>query len=172
MNKDAKVSNPFDHVFYFDNFFTSFELMKRLTEQAVLVSGTVRINRTNKCPLSTEQTLKKEERGFCDYKFDNKNEIFVVGWKDNNNVKVLSNHQGDLITKKPTQKVKRWSRQKKEQVTLEQPMCIANHNKFMGGVDKMDWLLNKYWTKIRRKIWYFPIFTNMIDMTVEKCLHG
>ena len=137
-----------------------------------MASGTVRINRTNKCPLSTEQTLKKEERGFCDYKFDNKNEIFVVGWKDNNNVKVLSNHQGDLITKKPTQKVKRWSRQKKEQVTLEQPMCIVNYNTFMGGVDKMDWLLNKYWTKIRRKIWYFPIFTNMIDMTVEKCLHG
>ena len=36
----------------------------------------------------------------------------------------------------------------------------------MGGVDKMDWLINKYRTKIRAKKWYFPFFTNMIDMAV------
>ena len=36
----------------------------------------------------------------------------------------------------------------------------------MGGVDKMDWLINKYRIKIRAKKWYFPLFTNMIDMAV------
>ena len=36
----------------------------------------------------------------------------------------------------------------------------------MGGVDKMDWLINKYRIKIRAKKWYFPLFMNMIDMLV------
>ena len=36
----------------------------------------------------------------------------------------------------------------------------------MGGVDKMYWLINKYRIKIRAKKWYFPLFTNMIDMAV------
>ena len=36
----------------------------------------------------------------------------------------------------------------------------------MGGVDKIDWLINKYRTKVRAKKWSFPLFTNMIDMAV------
>ena len=36
----------------------------------------------------------------------------------------------------------------------------------MGSIDKMDWLINKYRMKIRAKKWYFPLFTNMIDMAV------
>ena len=93
---------------------------------------------------------------------DSKSDIFAVVWKDNNNVKMLCNHQGTL----PVQKVKRWSRQNKKQVTLNQPKCIADYNSHMGGVDKMDWLINKYKIKIRAKKWYFPLFTNMIDMAV------
>ena len=36
----------------------------------------------------------------------------------------------------------------------------------MGGVNKMDWLINKYRVKIGAKKWYFPLFTNMIDMAI------
>ena len=93
---------------------------------------------------------------------DSKSDIFAVVWKDNNNVKMLCNHQGTL----PVQKVKRWSRQNKKQVTLNQPKCIADYNSHMGGVDKMDWLINKHKIKIQAKKWYFPLFTNMIDMAV------
>ena len=52
------------------------------------------------------------------------------------------------------------------QVTVEQPNCIAEYNTNMGGVDKMDWMINKYRIKIRGKRWHFPIFTYIIDMTV------
>nr|XP_049583034.1 piggyBac transposable element-derived protein 3-like [Syngnathus scovelli]XP_049583035.1 piggyBac transposable element-derived protein 3-like [Syngnathus scovelli]XP_049583037.1 piggyBac transposable element-derived protein 3-like [Syngnathus scovelli] len=94
LNKVAKASNPSDHVFFFDNFVTSFELLKLLTEQEVSASGTVRLNRTNKCPLASEQrvkVLKKQKRGFIDYSHDSSNNIFAVVWKDNNDVK-MSNH--------------------------------------------------------------------------------
>ena len=146
-NMIAKVNIPSDHIFYFDNFFTSFDLIKVLIEKSVSASGTVRINRTNKCPLSTNDILKKQDRGFYDYQMDSKSDIFAVVWKDNNNVKMLSNHQGTL----PVQKVKRSSRQNKKQVTLNQPKCIADYNSHKGGVDKMEWLINKYRIKIRAK---------------------
>ena len=53
-----------------------------------------------------------------------------------------------------------------KQVTLNQPKYIADYNSHMDGVDKMDWLINKYRIKIRAKKWYFPLFMNMIDMAV------
>ena len=62
--------------------------------------------------------------------------------------------------------MKRWSRQNKKQVTLNQPKCIADYNSHMGGVDKMDWLINKYRIKIRAKQCYFPLFTKIIDMSI------
>ena len=132
LNMIAKVNVPSDHIFYFDNFFTSFDLMKVLTERSISAFGTVRINRTNKCPLSTDDNSKKQDRGFYDYRMDSKRDIFAVVWKDNNNVKMLSNHQGTL----PAKKVKRWSRQNKKQVTLNQPKCIADYNSHMGASTK------------------------------------
>ena len=148
LNMIAKVNVPSDHIFYFDNFFTSFDLMKVLTERSISASGTVRINRTNKCPLSTDENLKKQDRGFYDYRMDSNSHIFAVVCKDNNNVKMLSNRQGTL----PAQKVKRCSRQNKKLVTLNQPKCIADYNSHMGGVDKMDRLINKQRIKIQAKM--------------------
>ncbi|KAF2902674.1 hypothetical protein ILUMI_03510 [Ignelater luminosus] len=55
-------------------------------------------------------------------------------WKDNNIVKVLSNHQEVL----PLDKASRWSRAEHKQVSIPQPNAIAQYNKFMGGVDRMD----------------------------------
>ena len=36
----------------------------------------------------------------------------------------------------------------------------------MGGVDKLDWNIQKYRIRIRGKKWYFPIFTNAVDMAL------
>ena len=99
--QDYKSKRPLsNHIFYFDNFFTSFDLMKVLAERSISASGTVRINRTNKCFLSTDDNLNNQDRGFYDYRMDSKSHIFAVVWKENNNVKMLSNHQGTLPAKK------------------------------------------------------------------------
>ena len=82
-------------------------------------------------------------------------EDIVVVWKDNNIVKVLSNHQGI----EPIQKVSCYSRSEKKKVSLPQGNCISDYNKYMEGVDKMDWMVNKYKMKIISKKRYFPIFT-------------
>ncbi|CAK9801055.1 PiggyBac transposable element-derived protein 3 [Anthophora plagiata] len=156
------LENPSNHVFYFDNIFTSFQLMKTLKEKNILATGTVRSNRLNKCPIKSDYEFKNELRGSLDYRFDMNNEIFCVVWKDNKCVKVLSNHQGI----QPLTNVTRWSKSEKQQIKIDQPYCISNYNKFMGGVDKLDWNVNKYRIKIRGKKWYFPILTSIIDTTV------
>ncbi|XP_065653081.1 piggyBac transposable element-derived protein 2-like [Hydra vulgaris] len=145
------------------NFFTSFELMKDLKEKNIAATGTVRSNRMNSCPIKSDNEMKKEHRGAFDYCFDVKNQIFGVVWKDNNCVKMLSNHQA----LQPLQKVSRWSRTEKKQVKIPQLQCIQRYNKYMDGMDKLDWYINKYRIEIRLMKWNFSIFTNLIDMTGE-----
>ena len=53
------ISSPSNHVFYFDNFFTSFELMKILKDKNIAATGTVRYNRMNNCSIKTDIEMKK-----------------------------------------------------------------------------------------------------------------
>ncbi|GBM69326.1 hypothetical protein AVEN_155751-1 [Araneus ventricosus] len=72
---------------------------------------------------------------------------------------MLSNHMEVLHLGR----VQRCSRTETKQVLIPQPNVIANYNKNMGGVDKLDFNIRKYRTKIRGKKWYFPIVTNAVD---------
>lgn len=91
-SKVSVTENPENHVFYFDNFFTSFEL-KNLTKNNVCATGTVCYNRINSCPIKTDKEMKREEHSTSDYQLDNNKKLFAITWKDNNNVKVLSNQK-------------------------------------------------------------------------------
>ena len=39
-------------------------------------------------------------------------------------------------------------------------------HRHLQQVDRMDWSINKYRVKIRGKRWYFPLFMNLVDMTL------
>ncbi|GBM22917.1 hypothetical protein AVEN_136341-1 [Araneus ventricosus] len=75
---------------------------------------------------------------------------------------MLSNHLDVL----PLGVGQRWSRIDKKQVLIPKPDDIANFNKNMGGVGKLDWNIKKYRTKIKGNKCYFPIFTNAMDMAL------
>lgn len=162
LNKLSVTENASDHHFYFDNFFTSFTLLKMLKDKEVCATGTCRYNRMNNCPIKNDNEIKKQERGIYDHRYDKQNNIFAITWNDNNSVKLMSTHQGLY----PLGFVKRWSKAAQKDIQISQPYLIAQYNKFMGGVDKLDWLIQKYRTKIRGKKWYFPIFTNLLDCAI------
>ena len=122
----------------------------------------MRSNRMNKCPIRCDSDMKKEHRGAFDYSFDKINQVFGLVCKDNNTVKMLSNHQEVL----PLHRASRWSKAEKRQLSIPQPDAVHHYNKDMGGVNKLDWLIQKYRIKIRAKKWYFPVFTNAVDMTL------
>uniref|UniRef100_A0A2H1WKY0 SFRICE_026837 n=1 Tax=Spodoptera frugiperda TaxID=7108 RepID=A0A2H1WKY0_SPOFR len=68
---------PGEHKIYFDNFFSSCDLFIQLA------TGTIRDNRTKKCPLTSVKDMKKSERVQFDYRFDTMNQVLLVRWKDN-----------------------------------------------------------------------------------------
>ena len=64
------VKNPTYHRVYFDNFFTSYSLLRYLHENKFRVLGTIRKNCTMKCPLRLSKVVLKEKRVFYDYRSD------------------------------------------------------------------------------------------------------
>ncbi|KAG8251725.1 hypothetical protein J6590_073600 [Homalodisca vitripennis] len=73
--------------------------------------------------LKDEKVMKKKERGTYDHQFDEENKILAITWKDNNDVKVMSNHEGI----DPLQKVIHFKRQL-ARVYLALPF-ISDHKK-------------------------------------------
>lgn len=141
--------------------FSSSDFIRRPPPRGPTV-GTARYNRMNKCPLKPDKVMKKEERGAFDYFYDEANSIFALTWNDNSCVKLMSNYLG----LQPLEKVKRYSKKEKKECRIDRPNIVGQYNKYMGGVDKLDWNVQKYRIKFRGKKWYFPLFTNAIDVAV------
>jgi hypothetical protein len=78
------------HEVFFDNFFTSYDLLVHLQETNVKARGTARENRLKKCPLMNTSVMKKLERGVCDISEDKK--VSAVKWNDNQCVIVATNY--------------------------------------------------------------------------------
>ena len=57
----SAVKNPTYLRVYFDNFFTSYSLLRHLHENKFQALGTIRENRTMKCPLRSSEVVLKEK---------------------------------------------------------------------------------------------------------------
>ena len=88
----SPVLNKKQHVVFFDNFFTSYELMKNLADQDIRACGNVRENRTGRCPLPSNKEWKKKPRGSYDFRSDGT--VLCVKWQDNCVVSAASIYYG------------------------------------------------------------------------------
>lgn len=157
--------HPVQHKVYFDNFFTSHKLMVKLRLKKIFATGTVRENRTSKCPMSSD--FKKSDRGHYEVKYDQQNKVLVVRWNDNAVVNMMSNFE-DIY---PTSWAERYSRKEKKVVKLPCPKIVGSYNKYMGGVDLFDRFMSNYRIKIKGKKWWWPYFANCIDLAVSNAWH-
>ena len=107
-----------------------------------------------------ENELKNEGRGSCDYRVETKENILSLKWFDNKSVHILSTYIGLF----PLQEAKRWDRKKKDYIKVQMPHAIAECNKFMGGVDLCDMLLELYRIDFKSKKWYVRIFFYILDL--------
>jgi len=55
----------------------------------------------------------------------------------------------------------------KKSVVVDQPFVVKRYNEYMGGTDKMDQNTNCYRIAVRTKQWWWPIFSWMVDVTVQ-----
>ncbi|XP_029475784.1 piggyBac transposable element-derived protein 3-like [Rhinatrema bivittatum] len=158
------IENPLCHEVFFDNFFTSYDLLLALQKQNIKATGTVCENRLKQCSLIETSQMKKKERG-C---FDN-GHVLAVKWHDNQCVIVASNYNNI----EPLGKARRWSNARKCPVDLPQPVVIGLYNTHMGGVDILDRFMANYRPMFHSKKWWWPLFVKGINMAVVAawCLH-
>lgn len=152
--------------FFFDNLFTSFPLLKELVKHGYNGTGTLRSNRLEKsCPLKSVASMDKLERGCIDAVTGicGEAKINTTRWKDNAVVTIAST----LLREDPIGKVKRWSKQLKKYIQVDIPHVVDTYNKNMGGTDRMDENINAYRISIRGKKWWWPLFTWLIDASIQ-----
>ena len=89
---------------YFDNWFSSFSLLKVLKDQSIRAADTVPADRLGKDFKINKKEITREERGSMQCHYE-ENGIGVISWNDNGPVIVISNVHSDL----PHTTVKRWN---------------------------------------------------------------
>ena len=110
--------NPACHCVYFDNFSTSYYLLRYLHKKIFRALGTIRKDRTIKCPLRPSKSVEKEERGFFDHRSDDY--VSIVQWKDYKVVCLGSNFSNI----EPRKIMKSYSQGKKKKISCAQPFCF------------------------------------------------
>lgn len=158
--RKANIPPQHGHKFFFDNYFTSISLMEEMTSRGYLASGTCRDNRTEKCPISDKNWMKKKPRGSADFRMSEG--VLAMKWKDNKDVTVVTNFDSSTM-----KTARRYDRNARKFTTVPQPTCIDNYNTYMGFVDLMDQEVSTYRVRMRQRKWWWPIFSYMLSVTVN-----
>ena len=148
---------------YCDNFFTSLPLVDKMSEMKHGYTGTIRENRTEKCPLPGAKKMKKTKRGAIEMQVTS--DAAVVQWHDNSIVTMASN----IFGKHPISQVPRvgFVEKKRTKLTVPCPNIIKEYNAKMGGVDRFDQNVHSMRVSFRGKKWWYPLFAFGIDSACQ-----
>lgn len=142
----------------FDNFFTTYPLMKRLLEDNTYAIGTVRSNRKG-LPDMMHNKQPKLKRG--EFMFGVKQSIAAVKWMDNNPVCFFSNYCSPKNTSTVFRKTHDGSK-----LGVSCPQVVSQYNEIMGGVDRFDQLRECYEVGRRSTKWWHRLFYYFLDMAI------
>lgn len=148
------------HKLFFDNWFSTLDLMLYLQQKGILACGTIRVNRLKKCPLKKTKELQSNGRDSVDYRSDVNSGIIIVKWLHNGPVHLVSNFVGV----EPLTAVERWSKEHKKRVPIPCPQVVKEYNKGMGGVDLADMIIALYRITVKTRRWYIKVFWHCIDI--------
>lgn len=146
------------HHVYFDNFFTSVELMEQLLNDGIYACGTVRANRKG---LPTNQINEKLlKKGDSESRLLT-NGVAWVKWRDNRTIQFLSNfHNPNQISV-----CKRKNKDGTKSI-IRCPQAVKDYNLHMGYVDHADMMKSFYELSRKSKKWWHRIFFHFLDVTV------
>jgi len=143
---------------YFDNYFTSPDLVVHLLKNGLRSTGTVRKDRVK----NKHDFDKKALRG--EYKVSHElntgvNHISVI---DSKPVAILSSATG--VT--PITSMQRYSKNEHKKVDRGFPHAFVLYNRFMGGVDLHDYRCNRIIPSIRSRKWTWVIFLRILQSSI------
>ena len=116
------MDNKEKHQFYFDNFFTSADLLNYLATLNIKATGTM------KCPFTADAVFKKKQRGY--YESYTSKKVMLVKWNDTKPVIVGTNF--DKI--EPLRTARRYSKVSKKHNYIPIPNVIGNYNQYMEAL--------------------------------------
>ena len=125
---------------YFDNFFSSVDLLLDLFRVGLYGCGTLRSNRRG-FPEVLKPHVKKgfSDRGESKTVMHNDSNLTVSVWQDNRPVVVIASNSDPAVGTSVTRKNKDGTSQ-----SVSCPTAVALYNKYMGGVDRNDQLRGYY----------------------------
>lgn len=152
----------FQFSFFFDNFFSSPDLLHKLSLMGFGGTGTLRENRLKNLKLEDKKEFLKKDRGYFTSYYDKETGQIVTRWKDKKVVTMVSNVYGTY----PVKSAKRFSFAEKRKIDIPQPNVNYEYNSHMGGVDLLDEHISCYRIGFRGKKWYTSIVMWMIDLAI------
>ncbi|XP_055087231.1 piggyBac transposable element-derived protein 3-like [Periophthalmus magnuspinnatus] len=158
----SEVPKGLNYKCYFDNWFTSPELIVELKKMGILTVATINRNRVRGCTLKSDKELSKAGRGAYEVKYEITSGMAIVKWYDNKAVLLVSS----FIGPDPVDRCRRWSKEKKEYVEVDRPHIVNVYNNNMGGVDLADMFAALYRIDIRPRRWYLRILFYLIDLSL------
>lgn len=156
------LPNNRNHKCFFDNWFTSPELLIELQSRGIHGTGTIGKQRLRGCMLKADNLLKKEGRGSHDIKYDTDSGLSLVKWSDNKCVTVASSYLND----EPVGHCRRWCKKERKYIEVARPHIIDTYNSRMGGVDLSDMLMSLYRIDIRPKRWYLRLLYYFLNLSI------
>src|SRR6218665_3393297 len=138
-------------------------LLHKLGEKDLQSTGTVRVNKTDKCPVTSVEKTKKMWSINYDNRQDLRTEIMISRWNDNSVVTIALNCH-DI---EPLGMAKIWSRADKKSIDITQPFVIDQYNWNKGGVDRVDQNISTYHISIRSRKWWWALFAYLLDAAMQ-----
>ncbi|KAL2086003.1 hypothetical protein ACEWY4_019323 [Coilia grayii] len=156
-----RIQNP-NHKLFFDNFFTTYNVLEVLSGKNIQAAGTARVCRFANPPLKADKEMSKKGRGSHDEVRSRDGKVVLVKWFDNRSVVLASNFVGVG----EEDEIERWEQKAGEFVKIKRPEIVKLYNESMGGVDKFDQLISLYRTTIRSRKWSLRMITHAFDVAV------
>ena len=138
-----------NHKLFFDNYFNSVELQRKLLADKIYSCGTIRKGRKHFPELKIDQSLK---RGDADWRVS-KDGIAALKWMDNRSVLLLGNYHDPSVMETTSRKKKNGSVE-----DIPCPRMIRGYNTHMGYVDRFDMMKSLYEVDRKSHKWWYRIF--------------
>ena len=150
---------------YFDNRYTTTELLKELKIKGLEGTGTIRRNRIHNAPLESEKVMKERGRGSIDCCSSSDKIIQLTRLHDDKSVTLGLTCFGTT----PLSTQNKYDKKEKKSIEIHKPHVIKEYNNNMLGVDMCDMYLALYRQTIRTKKYYKKFLCHFINLA---CVHS
>ena len=156
--KELQPGQPW--MLYFDNFFSSVDLIVELYKGGMFATATIRPNQAG---LPKEIKEAKLQPGEMIWRMKDP-QIVVTKWKDTKDVILISSMSRPIPNE--TDFVKKSQKGTAEKLIRQCPPCLKPYRQNMGGVDTNDQMMSYQNFSRKSYRWWMPIFFDLLKQAI------